>query len=116
MCAAVVVARHRPGYANETCAVARPPLVQFFIPAPAAIGVNVTQLASRAPTSRLSYRFIYRILNDGPVYGCRIKASNEMADVLMTRLHDLAASAEAKGDRALSVGCSVAMAAIADAR
>ena len=100
-------------------AVAATPLLQFFIPAIAALGVNVPQLAcggSRAPRARLSYRFTYRLTRRGPVYGCRIKASSGMAELLMERLSALADRAETKGDSALRVGCALALEAIEEQR
>jgi len=102
-------------------AVVAPELIQFFIPAVAAIGANVAQLASgtevaRTPRSRLSYRFTYRLSRGGPVYGCRIKASPGMAELLMERLFVLADEAEARGDSALLVGCAIALKAIEQQR
>jgi len=102
-------------------AVVIPPLIQFFIPAIAAIGLDVPQLAlgcssggatpgDRVP--RLSYRFTYRISRDGLVYGCRIKASIGVAYRLIEALQALADTAAAGGDSAMLVGCAMALEAI----
>jgi hypothetical protein len=107
-----------------------PALLSFFIPAIAAQRAEVEQLApaprpqptlsvmpaAQDPNARVSYRFTYRYSRGGPVYGCRIKASRGMADLLMERLFDLAESAETEGDTALLAGCALAIEAIEGAK
>ena len=91
------------------------PLRRFFIPAIAAQAVKVAELASPMPISRLSYRFIIRVLRDGPVYGCRITASKGVADALLGRFTALAGEAQSHGDTTLLVGCALAIEAIVEA-
>ena len=93
------------------------PVLQFFIPGIVALGLDVAQLAtgcraSNAPTSRLSYRFAYRLSRCGPMYGCRIKASVEMTTVLIEQLYALVEQAEADRDTEMLHGCALALDAI----
>jgi len=93
------------------------PRVQFFIPGIVALRLGVEQLASGcrttgSSTSRLSYRFTYRVSRGGPVYGCRIKTSKGTAESLIERVYALIDEAESEGDTAMLVGCAMALEAI----
>jgi len=100
-------------------------LLEFFIPGIAATRAEVEGLAParvsaasnsprpmQDPRTRVSYRFTYRVSRFGPMFGCRIKASPGITELLMDRLVALACSAEADGDTELLVGCALGIEAI----